>query len=174
VHPGLRAQTAKEFEDCTDNVALETTDDLGLREALAGSTLDVGARSWLASPHKETVYSICFGKSTTSLAYFLQASNLIALMSHPIVQELLGLRRQWFREIRNAGGAFDVWGEWHALDLTRDPKTKKGRHWEGAVAAAVIQSVELEIIAPLFDVALKHGKSDQFRICLFQHDGATL
>jgi hypothetical protein len=30
------------------------------------------------------------------------------------------------------------------------------------------------IIAPIFDVAQKHGKSDQFKICLFQHDGATI
>jgi hypothetical protein len=32
----------------------------------------------------------------------------------------------------------------------------------------------MEIIAPIFEVALRHGKSDQFGICLFQHDGATI
>jgi hypothetical protein len=123
---------------------------------------------------KEALYSICYGKSIQNIAYFLQGAGITRLMSHPIVQELLRLRKGWFAEIRQEGGAFDVWGNWVALDRTRDAATGKAVRWQGAVAAAVIQSIELEIIAPIFDVALKHGKSDQFRICLFQHDGATL
>jgi hypothetical protein len=38
----------------------------------------------------------------------------------------------------------------------------------------VIQAMEMEIIAPIFEVANKHGKSDQFTIAIFQHDGATI
>jgi hypothetical protein len=42
------------------------------------------------------------------------------------------------------------------------------------VAAAVIQSVEMEIISVIFDVATRHGESDEFLITIFQHDGATV
>jgi hypothetical protein len=123
---------------------------------------------------KKTIYSLCFGKSRTNLAHDLQAAGMIRLISHPIVQELLKLRDQWHTEIRQAKGAFDVWGQWQALEPGKDSATKKDRRWAGAIAAAVIQSIEMEIIAPIFDVATKHGKSDQFTICLFQHDGATI
>jgi len=113
---------------------------------------------------KEAVYSLCYGKSKTHLKEFLALHGLEKLLTHPILAELLLLRRKWFQEIERAGGARDVWGQWHAVD------EKQGR-WAGSVAASIIQAVEMEIIAPIFEVA---AKSDQFRICLFQHDGATL
>jgi hypothetical protein len=123
---------------------------------------------------KETIYSIAFGKSMTNLAYALQAAGMTRLMSHPIVQELLGLRKKWFAEIKQSKGSPDAWGNWLTLDPSRDPETGKRVRWEGAVAAAVIQSIEMDIIAPIFQVANEHGHSDQFTICLFQHDGATV
>jgi hypothetical protein len=67
-----------------------------------------------------------------------------------------------------------VWGVWQSTDTEIDPVTAKEKRWAGSVAAAVIQSVEMEIIAPVFDVARQHGKSDQFTVALFQHDGATI
>lgn len=123
---------------------------------------------------KEAVYSICFGKSVGNLTRMLNQHGLATLLSHPIIQELLTLRTAWFESIREASGALDVWGHWQALDLNKDPITKRSIRWEGAVAASVIQSIEMEIIAPIFDVANEHGRSDQFKICLFQHDGATI
>jgi hypothetical protein len=96
------------------------------------------------------------------------------LLEHPILAELLALRTKWFDRIAADGGAHDVWGEWHALDDTIDPVTKKTVRWAGAIVGTVIQSFEMEIIAPIFDVAREHGKSDQFTICLFQHDGGTV
>lgn len=123
---------------------------------------------------KETMYSLCFGKSTSNLIWMLKSHRMNKLLSHPILQELLTLRGEWFDRIRQGGGAVDVWGHWQALDLNIDPITKKTRRWEGAVAASVIQSVEMEIIAPIFDVAAKYGESDQFKITLFQHDGACI
>ncbi len=123
---------------------------------------------------KEAMYSICFGKSVTNLTEVLNKHGLVKLLSHPIIQELLVLRKTWFLKIREAGGAFDVWDQWQALDLSKDPLTKKTRRWEGAVAASVIRSIEMEIISPIFEVAMKHGRSQQFGICLFQHDGATI
>ncbi len=123
---------------------------------------------------KETIYSICFGKSVYALRQLLLQHGIPTLLDHPILQELLTLRTQWFERIEKDGGAVDVWGQWHALDQTVDPVTKKTTRWAGAIAGTVIQSVEMEIIAPIFDVAEKHGKSDQFTVCLFQHDGGTI
>ena len=122
---------------------------------------------------KEAMYSLCFGKSERHLKEFLHEHGMADLLKHPILHELLQLRRKWFQEIEQAGGASDVWGVWHAIDHAVDRETGKER-WAGSIAATVIQSVEMEIIAPIFDVATRHGKSDQFGICLFQHDGATL
>lgn len=116
---------------------------------------------------KEAVYSLCYGKSKANLKEFLALHGLEKLLKHPILAELLSLRRKWFQEIERAGGAHDVWGQWHAVD------EKQGR-WAGSVAATIIQAMEMEIIAPIFDVAIKSRKGDRFHIVLFQHDGATI
>lgn len=116
---------------------------------------------------KEALYSLCYGKSKIHLKDFLALHGLEKLLTHPILAELLSLRRKWFQEIERAGGAHDVWGQWHAVD------EKQGR-WAGSVAATIIQAIEMEIISPIFDVAERYKKSGQIRICLFQHDGATM
>jgi len=123
---------------------------------------------------KEAIYSLCFGKGEANLKRFLRHHDVGSLAKHPIMVELLTLRRQWLQRIERNGGAPDVWGQWQATDDTIDPVTGKTKRWAGSVAAAVIQSIEMEIIAPIFDVARKHGTSDQFTIALFQHDGATI
>src|SRR5581483_5446815 len=124
--------------------------------------------------YKAAIYSICFGKSEPNIATFLNDRGEIELLKHPIVRELLKLRGEWFQQIRKDKGAFDVWGQWQALDRSRDPVTKKMVRWEGAIAASVIQSIEMEVISPIFDVAAKHGKSDQFHVVFFMHDGCTI
>lgn len=116
---------------------------------------------------KEAIYSLCYGKSKANLTEFLAQHGLEKLLSHPILVELFTLRRKWFQDIVRAGGAKDVWGEWHAVD------EKRGR-WAGSVAATIIQALEMEIIAPIFDVAATHGKGDRFQVVLFQHDGVTI
>jgi hypothetical protein len=123
---------------------------------------------------KEAIYSLCFGKSERNLKRFLKENGIGSLVKHPVMEEMLDLREQWLSQIERDGGAPDVWGAWQAIDTEIDPATGKATRWAGSVAAAVIQSVELEIIAPIFDVARKHGDSDQFKIALFQHDGATI
>jgi hypothetical protein len=122
---------------------------------------------------KEAIYSLCFGKSKANLAEFLDQHRMGNLLKHPILDELLTLRKAWFEQITLDGGAADVWGVFHAVERA-SRKSKKKSRWAGAIAATVIQSIEMEIIAPIFDVAKEHGKSDQFSIALFQHDGATL
>jgi hypothetical protein len=134
--------------------------------------LDADPPSDTKAVMKEAMYSLCFGKSKANLRKVLDQHQMGSLLRHPILSELLQLREKWFEQINLDGGAKDVWGVWHAVDRTRG-RGKKGR-WAGSVAATVIQSIEMEIIAPIFDVAMEHGKSDQFGICLFQHDGATL
>lgn len=116
---------------------------------------------------KETIYALCFGKSKAHLKEFLAQHALEKLLTHPILVELLSLRTIWFRAIARAGGWRDVWGQWHPVD------EKQGR-WAGSVAATIIQAVEMEIIAPIFEVANQHGSGDRFQIVLFQHDGATI
>jgi len=142
--------------------------------------------------YKEIVYGIAFGtaeRMTTStvamnkkraalnlpprepLEQKLRRLNMTSLRSHAIVRELLDLRRDWYERIRKKGGEYDVWGNFIAVEPSSG--ANPGR-WHGAVAAAVIQSIELEIISAIFDVANEHGENDDFRICLFQHDGATI
>lgn len=116
---------------------------------------------------KEAIYSLCFGKSRKNLKEFLALHGMTRILKHAIFSELLELRSLWFEEIELAGGAPDVWGAWHAID------DANGR-WAGSVGASVIQSVEMEIIAPIFDVAVRHGNADQFMVTLFQHDGCTV
>jgi hypothetical protein len=73
-----------------------------------------------------------------------------------------------------AGGAADVWGNWHAIrrgtECGSGERPRLARH----IAATVIQAIELEIIAPIFDIARTYGNTYQFGIVLFQHDGATI
>lgn len=116
---------------------------------------------------KEALYSLCYGKSKAHLKEFLALHGLDKLLKHPILVELLSLRRKWFEEIERAGGARDVWGQWHAVD------EKQGR-WAGSVGASIIQATEMEIISPIFDVASKSRKGNRVHIVLFQHDGATI
>ena len=123
---------------------------------------------------KEAIYSVCYGRSKTELHKLLKPHGLERMLDHPILKELLALRKVWFDEIEKAGGAFDVWGAFQAIDNEKDPKTKKSKRWAGAVGASVIQSIEMEIIAPIFDVAERHGTSDQFSVAIFQHDGASI
>lgn len=127
--------------------------------------IDAEPTDEIKKPMKEAMYSLCFGKGKKNLRSFLSHHDLSRLLEHPILQELLSHRATWFAQIRKNGGAHDIWGTWHAVTEDR---------WAGAVAGTVIQSIEMEIIAPIFTVAAKHGKSDQFKICLFQHDGATV
>lgn len=130
--------------------------------------------------YKEFIYSMCFGMAIhnapgkDSLHSKLKKHDMACLLEHPIVQELLTLRKQWYAKIHEDGGAKDVWGVFQAVDHSIDPKTTKERRNVPSVAAAVIQSIELEIISTIFDVALRYGKGYQFGIVLFQHDGATL
>ncbi len=123
---------------------------------------------------KEIIYSICFGKSIYALRQLLLQHGIPILLKHPILQELLTLRTQWFERIEKDGGASDVWNKWHDLNNEKDPATGKSKRWAGAIAGTVIQSIEMEIIAPIFDMAGRHGKSDQFTICLFLHDGCSI
>lgn len=119
----------------------------------------------IKKPMKEAMYSLCFGKGKKNLRLRLEQFGISRLLDHPILKELFSLRAKWFAEIRLDGGAHDVWGRWHALTEDR---------WSGAIAGTVIQSIEMEIIAPVFDVARKSGKSDQFTVALFLHDGCTI
>jgi hypothetical protein len=123
---------------------------------------------------KKTVYSVAFGKTPANLAWCLRRHGLERLLDHPVLQELLQLRAQWFERIENDGGAEDVWGTWHAIrrgtECAPGERPRLARH----IAATVVQSIEMEIIAPIFDIAGTYGKTYQFGIVLFQHDGATL
>jgi hypothetical protein len=142
--------------------------------------------------YKEIVYGIAFGaaeRMTQQIAamnrkrlalnfppiepleHRLRQVGMTSLLSHPIVRELLELRRAWYGRITKKKGERDVWGNFISVEAST--ATSHGR-WHGAVAAAVIQSIELEIISALFDVANDHGENCDFQICLFQHDGATV
>jgi hypothetical protein len=102
---------------------------------------------------KEAMYSLCFGKGERKLRALLDPFRIAKVLRHPIFHELLMLRREWFEQIGKAGGAPDVWGQWHLIDNRIDPATGKTKRWAGAIGGTVIQSIEMEIIAPIFDVA---------------------
>lgn len=121
--------------------------------------------------YKKLMYSICYGMAIKSsdpkkedLTSIATNGGVLTVLEHPILKEILGLRAKWFFRISANKGAYDVWGKFIPL----------GDRKPNAVAAQVIQSIEMEIISPIFDIAIKYGKGYKFGIVFFQHDGATL
>lgn len=138
----------------------------------------------LKKAYKEAIYGIAFGmsvedswnpdtgkKDRRGLKSRLQKNGVESLLSHSIISELLTLRERWYEQIKRDGGAADVWGNFHRI--TKSSGSERSR-WHGSVAATVIQSIELEIIAPIFDVANKYGDTYKFIITMFQHDGGCI
>ena len=137
----------------------------------------------LKKDYKKILYSLCYGKPLLhkpeyaflckrdgkkyqdDLTTIAKNAGIPTIVNHPLLRELLELRTIWLKKIKQRGGEYDVWGRF--LPIPKDS-------WEGSVMACVIQSIEMEIIAPIFDVAQEWGKRSLFQIVCFQHDGATL
>lgn len=116
---------------------------------------------------KAIIYGICFGKMRKTLKKDIKKMNgdVKLFMDNAMIKELLERRDAWFEAIREHGYVTDAWN--NRIEVSKE-------RWIGAVAAAKIQSIEMEIIASVFEMALQHEKSDAFKIMIFQHDGITV
>ena len=130
--------------------------------------------------YKEIIYGIAYGEGVTRLGNVIRKNNLPKLFKNPLISDLLKQRAIWFQKINKDGHIIDVWGKQHSLekegrrtDIFGNKVFAKER-WEGSLGATMIQSIEMEIISVVFDVAKEYGESHKFQIMLFQHDGITV
>jgi hypothetical protein len=86
------------------------------------------------------------------------------IMDHEIMQDLISQRDKWFKEIKAKGGWNDAYSQFQSLSETRNIKS---------VASSLLQSIELDIMAPLFQLAIDEGDKKDFKIISFLHDSIT-
>lgn len=110
---------------------------------------------------KEFIYATCFGGNQRFLAHLARKTGR-PLMKDPLIQELLQAREPWLKQIEANNSIQDVWGTIH-----QDRKAS-------SLAATLIQSIEMELVASSFEILPELKKSNQASIQLFQHDGFTL
>lgn len=122
--------------------------------------------------YKKALYSLCYGMGQQKLIDdVLNPAGALKLLNHPIIRELIEGRRRWYRVIERNGGIHDINIEWQAIEpITKDNPKGRGPH---AVAATLIQSIEMELIRPVFEV-VEANPSLQVEVMLFQHDGCTV
>lgn len=133
-------------------------------------------------------YSIVYGKEKGGLpyqilkeyfrltGYFHNTTDPIKpLLSHPLMEEILGTRNELEAIINARGGLEDVNGRFIPLSAWNETKDQENR-WRG-VLAYVNASYEQELMGAAFDVARKEiGRSGntRFWIWLYQADGFTM
>lgn len=111
---------------------------------------------------KTVIYGLAFGRTKREIKIEIEGmgGDVDLLFRNPIINELFTRRREWLNAIKKHGYVTDAWG--NRIEVTTD-------RWEGACAAAKIQSIELEIISHVFPVAERYASDCQ--ITIFQHDG---
>lgn len=114
---------------------------------------------------KPIIYGLAFGSSKRTIKSELRKQNADPerLFKNPIIAELFERREAWFANIEHYGYVTDAWN--NKIQVTKD-------RWIGAVAAAKIQSIELEIISSIFPVAERY--KEDCKITIFQHDGGCV
>lgn len=133
--------------------------------------------------YKECIYGICFGKTEREsnwtkktigvrpLEKILAENNMLPLLDHKIMRELLTLREEWYNRIIKNGGEMDCWGNWIGLHKRIDnfDRDRKPKH----IAASIIQSIEMDIAKEMI-VYVRDHECMQAKIVLWQHDGCTV
>jgi hypothetical protein len=116
---------------------------------------------------KAVIYGLSFGRSKKEITKSLKELGLDAKLfySNPMIAELFSKREEWLDSIEHYGYVTDAWG--NKIEVSKD-------RWAGAVAAAKIQSIEMEIISAVFDVASLPEYANKCKIMIFQHDGCTI
>lgn len=123
---------------------------------------------------KEIIYSLVYGMVDRSLKRSItlrfrdsmpgdsRAANE-AFWDAPFILELLKARERVAEEIRERGGREDCFGRFISTASITDKEKPKY-----SVLAQVNQSMEMDLVAPVFDLA---QKTKEFDVTLFIHDG---
>lgn len=136
--------------------------------------------SYYKGIYKEVIYGICFGMGDDTIENRLKSTGLDKLLKCPIIEELLTLRRKWFKKINENKYVTDVWNNKHELKDAGTVKDIYGNlvhdraRWAGSLAATKIQSIEMEIVEAAFSAQKSLGEKYNWQITMFQHDGFTI
>lgn len=125
---------------------------------------------------KPTMYGIVFGQGDRKRNARLKKYNFLNLLDNPIINELLEYRNIYYKKIQDDGFIYDAWG--NKLDLKERTelfdKLKLKKNPIASLVSSRIQSIEMAIIEPIYDIAIEHGERYQFQIMGHQHDGMTM
>lgn len=95
---------------------------------------------------------------------YLKKHKIERLIDHPVIKELSAARSAWYREIKANGGMVDAFGNFHSIK----------KRSANEIGCTYIQSIEMNIMMPLFKFAVEKGESYQFQLVIWQHDGCTI
>lgn len=129
---------------------------------------------------KTALYSIVFGMTRKKLLHgnidsaqgvvydglihLLQPFDVTAqqFIAIPLIEALFNARTRIYTEIKQAGGAHDVYGRW--IPVTKEISYR-------SVAAQICQAMELYLMFPVIQVA---SITDELTVVLWLHDGAYI
>jgi hypothetical protein len=147
----------------------------GVPKKGAKPALKKGLYSAVFGAGKERIRKLMFSEYVSSAHYpgFLVYSNFLdRIFEHPLIKELMRSRKEQLRQIKEEGGAEDVFGE--TIKLTSETNTR-------SVLAQLAQARELQLLLPALDLADAElnradskGGSPRFWITLWQHDGFSI
>jgi hypothetical protein len=120
---------------------------------------------------KKALYAICYGMEERHLPWCIndcaggtELGPIIAsrFLKIPLIEDLLITRSFELKKVAEAGGATDSYGKWINVADEIQPRD---------ILARIAQSWEMKLIYPAFEIA---GKTEDFKIMLFQHDGFSV
>jgi hypothetical protein len=126
---------------------------------------------------KPVMYGIVFGQGVRKRNILLKKHNMMQLLDNPIINELLEYRKKQYEEIARMGYIYDAWNNKIVLQDRIDVFKKLKLRKKNPVASLVstrIQSIEMSIIEPIYDIAIEYGDTYLFNIYGHQHDGLTI
>ena len=126
---------------------------------------------------KPTMYGIVFGEGNKKRKARLKKNNFLNLLENPIIKELLEYRSVYYKQIQELGYLYDAWG--NKLELQERIELFKkhklvGKNPVASLVSSRIQSIEMSIIEPIYDIAIEKGDVYAFNIYGHQHDGLTI
>jgi hypothetical protein len=127
-----------------------------------------GSKDALKKPLKNALYGIMFGERDFNTQRGLAQSRAAAFVGHPVIQRLYAARKGIYKSIADAKGMVDAFG---VCQRTSPGRGKLGRK-PNDVLASVLQSYEMRLIEPIYDLAISETR--RFRIVLHLHDGVTI
>lgn len=116
---------------------------------------------------KKSLYAMMYGAGQKRLKEILSPIGDNAFqrfVSHPIINAMWKARTKQFEKMSGQGGAVDCYGRFLSL--------KEFSH--RSILAQVAQSMEMQLLADVIDLAIQNKDKRTFKIVLWQHDGFSV